>query len=191
MGCFSSWPASPVVASPPQGDWRRLQLLERLTKVSQMCVLISLLAWGWCWDAFCWSFLFWLYVYLHVFVTHMWRVNGHAWSCLTEAFLCRQWATLHTSKCSKGCCKERISVGYRKYPRGVWFRWHTWPPLHVADLISATWPSPVFLIQCLVAYISLHLPSAGGRVFCRWERCSHLGHNLFICKQLFWAMLKH
>lgn len=70
MGCFFSWRAFSVVASPPQSDWRRRQFLERLTKVSQMCFLISLLSPGWCWDAFCWSFHFWLYVSLYVFMTH-------------------------------------------------------------------------------------------------------------------------
>lgn len=68
MGCFSSWPTSPVVASPPQSDWRRRRFLERLTKISQMCFLISLLSPGWCWDAFCWSFHFWLYVCMFICV---------------------------------------------------------------------------------------------------------------------------
>lgn len=44
---------------------------------------------------------------------------------------------------------------YRKYLYGVWFRWHTWPPLHAAGQISATWPSPGLLIQCVVTYIHI------------------------------------
>lgn len=88
--------------------------------------------------------------------------HGHALQkrfCAVNGPLCT-----HPSA-QKAVAKNKSQISYSESPGGVWFRRHTWSPLRVADLISATWPSPVFLIQCLVAYISLHSPSAGGRVF--------------------------